>query len=142
MTTGVVTFDPVAWALRYPELAPSVPNPQVYFDEATLYCNNSACSPVRNVERRTILLNMLTAHIAALNASINCQPPSPLVGRIQSATEGSVTVQVANDYEPGTVQWYQQTKYGSAFYAATQSYRMARYLPSRTQGVPSRFPYR
>jgi len=128
MTTGVVVFDYEKWITRYPEFSVSVPDAQPFFDEAQLYCNNTAESPVAQIETRAVLLNMLTAHIAALSAGVNGEPASPLVGRINSASEGSVSVQTQSDYPPGTVHWYQQTKYGAAFWAATNKYRTMRYV--------------
>lgn len=130
---GIVAFNYPLWAVRYPELSTTVAEPlaQAYFNEAQLYLDNTACSKVTDDSvggQRNILLNMITAHIAALNAPLNGQPASPLVGRISGAGEGSVNVQVQNDYPPGSPQWYQQTKYGAAFWAATVGYRTARYI--------------
>ena len=141
---AVVVFDYSAWALRYPELAPyvSAPAAQVYFNEAQIYCDNSDFSPVQNIGLRTTYLNMLTAHIAALNAPINSAPSSPLVGRIASASEGSVNVSTQNDYEPGTAQWFQQTKYGSAYWTATVRFRSAKYVPACGRVVDPYAPYR
>lgn len=131
--SGVVVFNYSVWALRYPELASSVPQPlaQEFFNEAQLYCDNTSCSIICNLTQRATLLNMMTAHIAALNAPIGGQAASPLVGRISSASEGTVSVQTQNDYPAGSVQWYQQTKYGSAFWAATTQFRSMRYVPGR-----------
>lgn len=139
---AVAVFDYVAWLLRYPEFG-SVPQQlaTMYFGEAGLYLSNTDQSPVQNVNQRLTFLNMLTAHIAALNAPINGQPSSPLVGRITSATEGSVTVQATMDYPPGSPQWFGQTKYGSAFWQATASLRTARYFappPRRFESGPWR----
>jgi hypothetical protein len=131
---GVVTFSYADWSARYPELAASVTSQtaQLYFNEAQLYCDNTPCSLITDASQpggeRELLLNMVTAHIAALNAPLNGQPSSPLVGRISGATQGSVSVQTQNDYPPGTVQWYQSTKYGAAFWAATTKYRSMLYV--------------
>ena len=129
-----VVFSYSQWAARYPELAASVGQPQAqqYFNESQLYCDNSATSVIANdppIYERAMFLNMLTAHICALNAVLNNVPSSPLVGRISNGTEGSVSVATQNDYPPGTPQWYQQTKYGSAFWAGTAKYRTMRYVP-------------
>ena len=128
---NVVVFNYSTWAIRYPELSASVPQSlaQEYFNEAQLYCDNTPCSIICDLAQRATLLNMVTAHIAALNAPIGGQASSPLVGRINSATEGTVSVQTQNDYGSGTVQWFQQTKYGSAFWAATTQFRSMRYVP-------------
>jgi hypothetical protein len=129
---GVVSFNYPGWAARYPELASWVNATlaAAYFAEAAIYCDNTPCSIVGNLDQRAVLLNMLTAHIAALNAPLNGQPASPLVGRINSATEGSVSVQTAYDVPAGTAQWYAQTKYGAAYWAASAQYRTMRYVPS------------
>jgi hypothetical protein len=132
---GVVAFDYVAWSTRYPDLATSISQPlaQQYFNEAQLYCDNTPCSPIRDDSvggQRSMLLNMMTAHIAALNAPLNGQASSPLVGRISNAAQGSVSVAAQNDYPPGSVQWFQSTKYGAAFWQATAQYRTMRYIAS------------
>lgn len=131
MTAGIVTFNFATWAARYPNLAAWVNESiaTMYFAEATLYCDNTPCSPVCNLTQRAMFLNMLTAHIAQLNANINGQAPSGLVGRISSASEGSVSVSVENNYPAGTVQWFQQTPYGSSYWAASAQFRMALYMP-------------
>jgi len=140
---GVVAFSYSGWSTRYPELAFSVSQPlaQMYFNEAQLYCDNTPTSSIRDASpggQREMLLNMVTAHIAALNAPLNSQESSPLVGRISNATQGSVSVAAQNDYPPGTVQWFQQTKYGAAFWTATAQYRTMHYVPGM---VPNVNPY-
>lgn len=126
-----VAFDYSLWSLRYPELAGSVKAAlaTMYFSEATLFLDNSDNSRVTDLVQRAMLLNMLVAHIAALNAPMNGQPSAPLVGRIASATEGSVTVAATMDLPPGSAQWFAQTKYGAAFWAATAVYRTMLYVP-------------
>jgi len=141
---GVVAFDYTGWSVRYPELAVSVNSTlaQAYFNEAQLYCDNTNTSPITDSSVggiRSMLLNMVTAHIAALNAQLNGQPSSPLVGRINSATEGSVSVTTEMQYPPGSSQWFMQTKYGAAFWQATTQYRSMRYAPGYVIDVD---PYR
>lgn len=132
-TGGVVTFSYADWSTRYPELAPSVSPAlaQMYFNEAQLYCDNTPTSIITDASQpggeRELLLSMVTAHIAALNAALNFQPSSPLVGRISNATQGSVSVQT--DFQvPGTAAWFAQTKYGAAFWQATVKYRSMLYV--------------
>jgi hypothetical protein len=143
---AIVAFDYVAWSARYPELSASVAQPlaQAYFNEAQLYCDNTVASPIIDDTVggvRSMLLNMVTAHIASLNAPIGGQAASPLVGRISSATEGSVTVAIENQYPPGTVQWWQSTKYGAAFWAATQQYRKMAYFPGTPRNMDPYAPF-
>ena len=132
-TGGVVTFSFADWSTRYPELAASVfqAQAQLYFNEAGLYCDNTPTSIITDASpggEREILLNMVTAHIAALNAPLNGQPSSPLVGRISAGTQGSVSVQTQMDVAPGSAQWFNQTKYGAAYWAATTKYRTMLYV--------------
>jgi hypothetical protein len=85
---------------------------------------------------------MLTAHIAFLNASLAADPDkAQIVGRISSAGEGSVNLGTENSFPPGTSQWYQQSRYGSAFWEATKPYRTMRYLPGRTRNMNPRWPF-
>jgi hypothetical protein len=131
---AAVIFDYAAWAARYPELAQYVLQPQAqsFFNEATIYCDNTDSSIVVNEAQRSVLLNMLTAHIAALNAPLG-SPSSPIVGRISSAGEGSVNVSAEMNMAPGSAQWYNQTKYGAAYWQATAQFRSFRYAPGPTR---------
>jgi hypothetical protein len=127
--SGSVAFNYAAWVARYPEFsAVSEPTAQGYFNEATLYFANGYCPANPNPTNQLLLLQMLTAHIAALYSGINGGPPSPLVGRISNASEGSVSVAVEF---PMTNQsaWFQTTPYGSSFWAATANLRTMRYVP-------------
>ncbi len=139
---SVVAFDSAAFLARYPEFSSvSVPTLQAYFNEATIYLNNTDTSPVTDGSvggLRSMLLNMLTAHIAALNSGVNGVAPSQLVGRIDQASEGSVSVHADMGAIPGTAAWYMQTKYGAAYWQATATYRTMRYFPgtSKTQAFP------
>ncbi|MDE3023344.1 MAG: DUF4054 domain-containing protein, partial [Pseudomonadota bacterium] len=120
---GTVAFDSVGFLARYPEFS-TVPTAtlQAYFNEAGMYLNNTDSSPVTDFSVggiRYILLNMITAHIAALNSGVNGQAASPLVGRINSATEGSVSVTADMGAVTNTQAWYMQTKYGAAYWQAS-----------------------
>jgi hypothetical protein len=130
---GVVIFDYGSWATRYPELAawvsPSLA--QLYFNEAALYCDNTPTSIIQDLTIRAMLLNMVTAHIARLNAALNGQASSPIVGRISNATEGSVNVTAELNLPAGSAQWFAQTKYGASYWQATAIYRSMRYVPGR-----------
>lgn len=135
---AIVVFDYAGFIARYPEFG-QVPQArcQAFFDEAGLYLRNDGTSPVRGDTSQRLLMNMLTAHIAALNAQApgGAGQANTLVGRIESATEGSVTVGTSNDYPPGSAQWFQQTKYGAAFWQASAQYRTMHYIPAIGHGV-------
>ena len=141
---GVVIFDPAAFKERYPEFATlSDPLLSDYFAEAEIYLDNTDVSRVKNVNTRRLLLWMLTAHIAALNAGVNGEGASPLVGRISSASEGSVSVQTDMGAVPFTAAWFMQTKYGAAFWQATAPFRTMQYIPGRSREITwrNRFPW-
>lgn len=140
---AVVTFDPVAFKVAYPAFV-SVDDAflQSCFNEAGLYLSNTDCSPVQDITKRTLLLWMLTAHIATLKGALNPGGSTTPVGRIASATEGSVSI--GTEYNaPGTAAWFIQTQYGAAFWQATSSLRGFRYRarPTRVEGL-NVSPYR
>lgn len=122
-----VVFDPTAFKARYPEFA-AVANPalQSCFDEAGFYLSNANNSPVQNVTRRAVLLNMLTAHIAFIGGKLSADGMPRPVGRTSNASEGSVSA--GFEYlTPGTHAWFTQSQYGAAFWQATSSLRGFRY---------------
>lgn len=140
--SGVVVFDLAAFRVRYPEFAAvSDALLNAYFIEAQIYLNNTACSPVADVAIRSVYLNMLVAHLASLNGPGS----SSLVGRIASATEGSVSVSVDMASGSPSSAWFMQTKYGAAYWQATAAYRTFHYVPSfsRAPSWPARrgFPW-
>lgn len=120
-----VVFDYTGWATRYPTLAgfTSEPLAQMYFDEATLYCDNTDASPVPE-SRRLLLINMLVAHLAELNNPSR----GGLTGRISSASEGSVSVST-EAVAAGSPGWYATTNYGAQYWQATKPYRRFQYFP-------------
>ena len=125
---AIATFDYAAWIARYPEFS-SVTEPlaTAYFGEASLYLTNDGSGPVNDPIRQSILMNMLTAHIAELNSGVGGQAPSGLAGPITSASQGSVSVSVTVGTQPMAAAWYMATKYGAQFWRATASYRTMRY---------------
>jgi hypothetical protein len=113
----------VAFKARYPEFA-AVANPalQSCFDEAGFYLSNANNSPVQNVTRRAVLLNMLTAHIAFIGGKLSADGMPRPVGRTSNASEGSVSA--GFEYlTPGTHAWFTQSQYGAAFWQATTALR-------------------
>jgi len=120
----IVTFSPQLFTQRYPEfnaLDPVLLG--LYFNEATMYCRNDGGGPVHDIQTLTAFLNMLTAHIAALNGGVNGQSATALVGRVSSASEGSVHISVEMKV-PDTASWLMQTKYGAAYWEASKPYRL------------------
>jgi len=123
----VVTFDSAAFRIAYPKFA-SLGDPllNAYFAQAGLYLDNTECSPVKCCTIRALLLNMLVAHLAALFGP----GASGLVGRVNSATEGSVSVSVDMPSGSPSSAWFMQTPYGAQYWQATAPYRTFRYVPS------------
>jgi hypothetical protein len=127
-----VVFDFTTWATRYPEFSETVSDPNLaalYFAEAQLYLDNGQCATIPT-DVRALLLNMLVAHIASLNVGINGSPASGLVGRINQATQGSVSVSAdmgTAGSSTNSAAWLQQTKYGAAFLQACAAYRLGGY---------------
>ena len=128
-----VTFDYHQWSLRYPDLAQSISESlaELLFSEATLFLDPTDKSWVKNQAHRTLLLYMLTAHLAQLQQQAS-GGGGEMVGRINKGTEGSVSVSADTGQISATAEWFAQTPYGMTFWKATARYRSARYL--------SRFP--
>lgn len=135
----IVTFDYAQWKAIYPEFDQTVNagQAQQYFQLATTVHRNDGGGSVNNADQQLALLNMLTAHIAALMApSTAGGQASGLVGRISSATEGSVSVQAAySNNVSQQMAWFIQTKYGAMYWTATAPFRTMCYVPNKNRGV-------
>ncbi|QCE35645.1 DUF4054 domain-containing protein [Acetobacteraceae bacterium] len=136
---GVVVFDPTAWRAAFPAFSNLTDEQaQFDFDCACDYLNNTPQSPVRDLAKRERLLWLLTAHIAqlSLNASAGqsgggSNGGSGLVGRVSSASRGSVSVSTDATGIPGSGWWFAQTQYGATFWQATLPLRQMRFIPGR-----------
>ena len=133
---AVVTFNYTTWSQRYPEFGGGiVPEPlaSLYFAEACMFLDNTDCGAVpagAPTYQRDMFLNMITAHIAALNAAIGGQPASPIVGRISQAAQGSVSVTAELVNNPSEqMAFFAQTKYGLAYWTASRQFRTGFYVP-------------
>jgi len=127
---GIATFDYALWSARYPTLVATTPQvlAQEYFNEATLYCDNTEQSPVPYdppVTTRLTLLNMLVAHLAALNDATR---EGGITGRITSASQGNVSVSTEMNVGEKAA-WFAQTQYGLNFWQASKQYRLGIYKP-------------
>lgn len=131
---AVAVFDYTVWLARYPEFDGAVGEARaalLFAEAGALYLDNSDASPVQDVSHRLMLLNMLVAHLAAIGGALEAGgKPSGLVGRVSSATEGSVSVSTDMGGLPGSYAWYAQTPYGLTYWQATKSLRSARYVAS------------
>ena len=134
----IVSFNYTAWIASYPEFtAVSEGTADGYFAIAETMHANDGSGPVGNMTLQSALLNMLTAHIAQLFYTPTGAVPAQLVGRIASATEGSVTVSTELPSTlPAAAAWFSQTKYGLMYWQATAQFRTMRYAPGfTTRGV-------
>lgn len=130
MTTGAIaTFNYAQWLLLYPELS-NVTEVQagMCFDLGTLFLRNDGTGRVTSDSTQLSLLNMLTAHIAFIGyGDTTSGGASGLVGRINSATEGSVSVASEMAAQPGSAAWFLQTKYGAMYWQALAAFRTFAY---------------
>jgi Protein of unknown function (DUF4054) len=97
---------------------------------AQAFLRNDGGGPVNDIQQQYLLLGLVVAHLAQLFCGSILGPATALVGQINTATEGSVSVgAVALTSLPWDAQWFAQTKYGFAFWQATRQFRTARYIP-------------
>lgn len=128
---AVVTLDIPKFRAMFPEFS-NVPDEQLpyLFDQSTDYLNNTDFSLVIDPIKRERLLYLLMAHLAYMRfGDANGNGGSGMVGRISSASEGSVSV--SSDVGPVEFRyaWYTQSPYGMDYWQATKVYRMANYYP-------------
>lgn len=149
MATPVITFSFATWIGLYPEFA-AVNQVQAsgWFDRAGFICGNEPCNVLNSVPGMLqCALYLLTSHLAWLNAPRDAKgnpaasgtPPPPIVGRINTASEGSVSVGATiGDETAGSPSqpWYMQTRYGAEYWNLTAPVRTARYVahPTRVPG--------
>ena len=119
---GMVIFDPTEFKEIYPQFQ-NISNKacEFAFNEATFYLENNKNSIVKSVEKRKLLLYLLTCHVLTLKTR------GDIVGKIASATEGSVSVSYANTSPSANAEWYSQTQCGLSFYQAIKPYLLGRY---------------
>jgi hypothetical protein len=145
-----VTFVYADFIAAYPQFANcSAPQLAVFFAMSDAFFSNTTRNPAfcDGVTRMTSLAYILTAHIAWLfaprdssgNPAATGQMPPMTVGQITSASEGSVSVGLAEVAKGGATAlagWFAQTPFGFMFWQATAQYRTMRYLAHPTI-VPS-----
>jgi len=133
-----VTFDYPEWIGMYPmfNVEPTVTTElaaQNYFNLAgELYLRNDGSGPISDPARQKTLLYLLTAHLAALFTGVSGQAPSGVVGRVSSASQGSVSVSTELSTSPGAA-WFTQTPWGFLFWQGTAALRTARYVRGPTR---------
>lgn len=138
---GIAVFDPTAFKARYPEFAAADDAwLSELFQDATLYLDNTDCSIIQDVDRRLRLLNMIVAHLVKLSATAadHAAGGQETVGRITSATQGSVSVSTDYKANSESASFWTQTQYGAQYWNATRGARTFRHVPGprRYMGVP------
>ena len=124
---AVAVFNYATWLILYPQFAGKIDEPTAtaLFGQAGLYLDNTDGSIVCDVNARLAILNMITAHLAAMTAAGG---GSGTVGHLSWAAEGSVSARF--DYKSTTASaWWDQTPFGAAAWQALLPYRMGRYVP-------------
>lgn len=139
---GIVVFEPAVFKVQYPMFATVADGLlQGDFDIATMFLNNSCCSVVKDAAVRERLLYLLVAHIAALLQGQNGKPPSGLVGRIDKASEGTVSISASYITEMSMSEaYFSQTPFGVMFWMATVGYRSFHYIPAPANACIGRGP--
>ncbi|MEX9215662.1 DUF4054 domain-containing protein [Providencia rettgeri] len=123
---GAVEITVNEFRADYSEFA-NVSNEEVLklIREATLLLENSDFSVVADLDKRKRLLYLLVAHLCYLSVGDNRgNGGSGFVGRVSSASEGSVSVATSLGELPASATWYVQSSYGFLFWEATKIYRM------------------
>lgn len=122
---GVVVFDPAEFRALYPSITATDLQLEMYFAMAETFLDNTPCSVVKNEESRKRMLYLLVAHIATLTGM--AEKGNPVVGRISSATEGTVSVSLDYGTMGNNERWYLQTPWGAMYWQLTKKYRSAVY---------------
>ena len=124
--SGVVEFNVNKFRSLYPNLKATDDQLNWYFVESTMLLNNTSKSCVKSLAEREVLLFLLVAHFAVLQQRV--EGDNEVVGRISSASQGSVSVTLDNGQTTLSDKWYQQTPYGSKYWALTAKYRSFLYV--------------
>jgi uncharacterized protein DUF4054 len=136
---GIATFAYGEFTGIYPEFNGAAQGAcSNNFTLATILLSNCCGSIVKDPNVRLSLLYMLTAHITFLNTPCpaNNNQPNGIVGRIDSAAQGSVNVTAEYSSEVSQSEaYFIQTKYGAQFWQSTAGYRTMHYIPAPSTGL-------
>lgn len=133
---ATVTFNYANFIAAYPQFNLAAESSlQNCFNQAGLICNNSDNSVVLDVTVRQTLLWLLVAHIATLTGQTNTnyingtigQPA--MIGRVNNASEGSVSVSTEMTLNANNSAYFTQTQYGMAYWQMSLPYRSFRFRP-------------
>lgn len=122
---GVVVFDIAEFRALYPSIKATDEQLVMFFSIAEGFLDNSECSVVKDLEQRKYMLYLLVAHMAALNQQT--ESGNAVVGRLASATEGTVSISLDYGVMGNNERWYLQTPYGAMYWQLTKRYRSMLY---------------
>lgn len=134
--SNIFVFNPDEFKAVYPQFS-KLTNEQLQFffemaEDDLIDNSETSCIPLKT---RKKLFYLLVAHMAELQGRID-SGNSGLVGRVSSATEGSVSISSDMPMGSGALeQWLKQTPYGNMFYALTARYRGALWVAA-TRPMP------
>lgn len=135
---AIVAFDPVAFKAAYPEFVTTSDArcTAMFTMAAAGILDNTDNSPVMALDYRTQLFWLLVAHLLTLFA-VGADGSERPVGRVDTATEGSVSVGFAYELPQGSAMaaWFNQTKYGALYWMMTAQFRSMKYFVAGDSGV-------
>lgn len=98
------------------------------FTQAELLFSNKDSSCIQDLSQRELVLYMVMAHILYLQyGDANGDGGSGVIGRVSSASEGSVSVSSTLDGSSNVKAYWAQSPYGLLFWQATVKCRMPKY---------------
>ncbi len=128
-----VQFDYAAWAAAFPMFShlsvQQITGPVLTF--AQQYCRNDGGGPVTDAGLQLQLLNLMVAHVAQILYGTNQAAGPSAVGRLSSATEGSVSASF--EFPTSADQaWFAQTQWGAMYWQMIAPFRLGAYVPKVT----------
>lgn len=139
---AVVVFDPAAFKIAFPEFAlvPDARLMALFNMVGMTILDNTDASIVVNPLQRSPLLDLLVAHMLTLYGWVTTAgayvPGTGGVGRVSSATEGSVSTTLEYRAPSSASEaWYNQTPYGAMYWVMTAPFRSFRYYAVGQSGV-------
>lgn len=139
---AVVVFDPAAFKLAFPQFANAADGQltALFTMIGFSLIDNTDGSIVVNVDQRAAMMNLLMAHLLTLfgytTATGTVTPGTGAVGRVASATEGTVSTSLGYNVPAGASEaWYSQTPYGAMYWVMTAPFRSFHYVAAGRSGI-------
>lgn len=123
---GVVVFDPAEFRDLYPSVKGTDAQLEMHFKFAVWLLGNNECSLVKDLDMRKHFLYLLVAHMATLDQ--RTEEGNSVVGRVSSATEGTVSIGLDYGEMNDNARWYLQTPYGAKYWQMMKQFRSMLYL--------------